>query len=404
VPALSDYTIDLVARSRAGDCDPVIGRDRETRRTLQILGRRGKNNPVLVGPPGVGKTAIVEGVAARIAQGAVPQSLQRKRILSLDLGSLLAGTRYRGDFEERLKAVVGEAMADPHAILFIDELHSVIGAGSSPGALDAANLLKPALARRELACIGATTTDEYEQHLARDKALSRRFQPVPVLEPSAEDALVMLRGVKDRFEAHHRVRIADEALVAAVAISGERIPDRYLPDKALDLVDEAASQLKLELESVPVEVATVQEEVTRLRIEQRAIASDPTASSQRRDDVAGRLGPAERRLEWLTEEWTRQKGTVAEIRSLLEQEEALRADEERARASGDLDRAAHLAYRALPDVSRRIEALEAELGGSDQALIRDCVTAGDIEAVATAWLGDVARPSRGPEPADGEAS
>jgi ATP-dependent Clp protease ATP-binding subunit ClpB len=270
--ALRTYTVDLVERAKQGKLDPVIGRDAEIRRTLQILGRRTKNNPVLIGLPGVGKTAIVEGLALRIAMGDVPESMLPRRILALDLAQLLGGTRYRGDFEERLKAVIAAVIAAPEVILFIDELHTIVGAGSREGALDAGDILKPVLARREFACIGATTTDEYDKYLSRDKALMRRFQPVRVAEPSHDDALVILRGIKDRYEAHHGIRISDAAIVAAVELSMRHIKDRYLPDKAIDLIDEAASQLRLEAESVPVDVATAEQALEARRARSRSVA------------------------------------------------------------------------------------------------------------------------------------
>jgi ATP-dependent Clp protease ATP-binding subunit ClpB len=387
VSTLSEFTRDLVKDARDGRVDPVLGREAEMRRTMQVLGRRTKNNPVLVGEPGVGKTAIVEGLAARIASGTVPRSLQDKRILALDLGQLLAGTRFRGDFEERLKAVIGAVLEAPDVILFIDELHSIVGTGNDPGALDAAHMLKPVLARGEFSCIGATTTSEYRQYLSKDKALARRFQPIHVREPSVEDTIVILRGLKERYEAHHRIRISDGALVVAANIASQRFMDRYLPDKAIDLVDEAASQLKLELESVPEDISVAAEELLRLQIEQRALASEPGISAARRQDVSDRLEVQVRRVEWLETEWHKQKKTVAAIRDLVVQEDRLRIEEERARKGGDLDRAARIAYTELPETSRQIEALEAELESSSDGrpLLRDAVTARDIEVIADAW-------------------
>tara|TARA_R110002073_G_scaffold332410_5_gene518422 strand:+ start:12185 stop:13405 length:1221 start_codon:yes stop_codon:yes gene_type:complete len=386
---LDAYTVDLVEQARLGKLDPVIGRDPEMRRAMQILGRRTKNNPVLIGEPGVGKTAIVEGLASRIADGAVPESLKAKRILSLDLAQLLAGTRYRGDFEERLKEVVGGVMADPNIILFIDELHAVIGAGSGKGALDAGNMLKPALARREFSCIGATTTAEYEAYVAKDKALSRRFQPVRVPEPNFEDALVILRGTVERYESHHRVRIADAALIAAVRIASAHIHDRFLPDKAIDLVDEAASQLKLELESVPEEIAVAQEQLIRLRIETRAKRSEHGQRSAAYQELKDKTDSHDKRVQWLTAEWDSQKQTVSRIRELLAEEEGLRTEEEQSRRSGKLDRAAHLAYVELPKVSLAIENLETELheASEGKSLMRDSVRVEDIIGVAAIWTG-----------------
>ncbi len=383
------YTVDLVEQARIGKLDPVIGREPEMRRAMQILGRRTKNNPVLIGEPGVGKTAIVEGLASRIAGGVVPESLKAKRILALDLAQLLAGTRYRGDFEERLKEVVGAVMTDPNIVLFIDELHAVIGAGAGEGALDAGNMLKPALARREFSCIGATTTAEYNAHVAKDKALSRRFQPVRVSEPDFEDALVILRGTVERYESHHRVRIADAALIAAVQISRAHIPDRFLPDKAIDLVDEAASQLKLELESVPKEIAVAQERLIRLRIEMRAKRSEHGEHSAAYQELKVKTDSHERRVEWLNTEWESQRRTVSRIRELLAEEESLRTEEEQARRSGELDTAAHLAYVELPKVSLRVEMLETELSAASEgkALMRDSVGVDDVISVASVWTG-----------------
>ena len=384
------YTTDLVERARRGKLDPVIGREAEMRRTLQILGRRTKNNPVLIGPPGVGKTAIVEGIAARIAAGDVPDSMKSRRILVLDLAQLLAGTRYRGDFEERLKAVIGAVIARPEVILFIDELHTIVGAGNREGALDAGDVLKPVLARGELPCIGATTTADYQRHLSRDKALLRRFQPVLVREPSVEDAIVMLRGIKDRYEAHHRIRIADAAVVAAAELAARHIPDRFLPDKAIDLIDEAASQLKLEAESVPDEVAAAEQALLRLEIEQRALAAEAgTAAQLRRQWLDAELERTRADCGALRAGWEAQKEMVARIRELIRSEEMLRAGEDQARRSGDLGRAAEIAYRALPEISRQIEELEAELAAARTTglTLRDTVGVADVAAIAASWTG-----------------
>jgi ATP-dependent Clp protease ATP-binding subunit ClpB len=389
-PALAAYTIDLVERARRDQLDPVIGRDAEIRRTLQILGRRTKNNPCLVGPPGVGKTAIVEGIARRIAAGEVPESMKRRRLLALDLPLLLAGTRFRGDFEERLKAVVAGVLAAPEVILFVDELHMLVGAGDQDGAFDAGNMLKPVLARGELSCIGATTTAEYESHLGKDKALLRRFQPVWIHEPSVDDAIVILRGIKDRYEVHHRLRISDAALVAAAHIAAAHIADRFLPDKAIDLVDEAASQLRLEQESVPAEVAAAEQALVRLDIEARALAGeDSAAAGHRRAWLAAELERVRGEHHALRERWERQRATVTQIRELIAAEDALRLEEDHARRAGALSRAAEIAYRALPQVSQRIEALEAELrvAQAHGRLLRDSVGAADIAAIAAAWTG-----------------
>jgi ATP-dependent Clp protease ATP-binding subunit ClpB len=387
---LRQYTVDLVDRARRGKLDPMIGRDAEMRRTLQILGRRTKNNPVLVGPPGVGKTAIVEGIATRIAAGDVPDSLRPRRILALDLAQLLAGTRYRGDFEERLKTVIAGVLAAPEVILFIDELHTIVGAGSKEGALDAGDMLKPVLARGEFSCIGATTTAEYEQYLSRDKALLRRFQPVWVKEPTVDDTIVMLRGIKDRYEAHHRIRISDAAVVAAAELAAKHIKDRYLPDKAIDLIDEAASQLKLEAESVPVGVAEAEQSLVRLEIEFRALqAEDGAGVHHRRDWLATELVRLRTEAQVLRDRWDAQKQMVASIRELISAEEGLRAEEDQARRSGQLSRAAEIGYRALPELSRSIERLEAELVAAQAGgqLLRDVVTVRDIAEIAASWSG-----------------
>jgi ATP-dependent Clp protease ATP-binding subunit ClpB len=388
--ALRTYTVDLVERARTGKLDPVIGREPEIRRTLQILGRRSKNNPVLVGLPGVGKTAIVEGLALKIALGDVPESMRKRRIRALDLAQLLGGTRYRGDFEERLKSVIAGVLAAPEVVLFIDELHTIVGTGGRDGAMDAGDILKPVLARGEFACIGATTTAEYDQYLSKDKALMRRFQPVRIAEPSTEDAIVILRGIKDRYEAHHRIRISDAAVVAAVELSAAHVPDRYLPDKAIDLIDEAASQLKLEAESVPAEVATAEQQLMKLEIESRALSNEDGAAAQhRRDWIATELANQRAHTQQLRAQWEQQKQLVQSIRELITTEEALRAEEEHARRTGDVARAAEIAYRGMPEVSRRIEDLTAQLRAIQTSglQLRDTVTAADIAAIAAAWTG-----------------
>ena len=388
--ALRQYTTDLVEQARRGKLDPVIGRDAEIRRTLQILGRRSKNNPVLVGLPGVGKTAIVEGIALRIAVGDVPDSMKPRRILALDLAALLAGTRYRGDFEERLKGVVAGVLATPEVILFIDELHTIVGAGSREGALDAGDMLKPVLARREFTCIGATTTDEYEKYLSRDKALLRRFQPVRIEEPSIDDTIAIIRGIKDRYEAHHRIRISDAAVVTAVHVAAKHIKDRYLPDKAIDLVDEAASQLKIEAESVPNDVAVAEQALMKLEIEYRALQTeDGSVAAHRRDWLGTELTMARAQTQALRAGWEQQKQMVAKIRELIATEEQLRLEEDHARRSGRLDRAGEIAYRAIPEISARIEVLEAELRSAQTGglALRDTVIAGDVLAIAASWTG-----------------
>ena len=388
--ALRTFTVDLVERAQAGKLDPVIGRDAEIRRTLQILGRRTKNNPVLVGLPGVGKTAIVEGLALRIAMGDVPESMRPRRILALDLAALLAGSRFRGDFEERLKGVVAGVLAAPEVILVIDELHTIVGSGSREGALDAGDMLKPVLARREFTCIGATTTAEYEQHLMKDKALARRFQPVRVDEPSIDDAVVILRGIKDRYEAHHRIRISDAAVVAAVEMAVRHIKDRYLPDKAIDLIDEAASQLKLEAESVPTDVSNAEQSLVRLEIEYRALQTEEGAAAKhRRDWLEIELASVGAKTQALRTRWDAQKQMVASLRELIHTEETLRAEEEHARRTNQLSRAAEIAYRGLPEVSRRVEELEAQLVATQTPglRLRDTVTRRDIAEITASWTG-----------------
>jgi ATP-dependent Clp protease ATP-binding subunit ClpB len=388
--ALRLYTADLVNRARRDALDPVIGRNAEIRRTLQILGRRIKNNPVLVGQPGVGKTAIVEGIALRIAAGEVPESMKRRRILALDLAQLLAGTRYRGDFEERLKLVIAAVLASPEIILFIDELHIIVGSGNREGALDAGDMLKPVLARREFSCIGATTSDEYDKYLSRDKALLRRFQPVWVAEPTIDDAILILRGIKDRYEAHHRIRIADSAVVAAVRIAAAHLPTRFLPDKAIDLVDEAASQLKLEAESVPDQLAAAEQALVRLDIEHRALRTETGEAAEKRSAwIAAELARLRGETQVLRGRWEAQRRMVASIRELIRLEDTLRLEEDQARRSGQLTRAAEIAYRALPEISIQIEALESELAQAQESglLLRDTVTANDIAGIAAAWTG-----------------
>ncbi|WP_029008984.1 ATP-dependent chaperone ClpB [Azospirillum halopraeferens] len=382
--ALAKYARDLTAAARDGKLDPVIGRDDEIRRTIQVLARRTKNNPVLIGEPGVGKTAVVEGLAQRLASGDVPEGLKDRRVLALDLTALLAGAKFRGDFEERLKAVLAEVQkAEGRIILFIDELHQLIGAGRTDGAMDAANMLKPALARGELRCVGATTPDEYRRYIEKDAALARRFQPVTVDEPSGEDAVSILRGIKGKYEVHHGVRIADAAVVAAVTLSARYIADRRLPDKAIDLVDEAASRLRMAIDSKPEALDAVGRRVAQLKIEREALKAEPDAASRERlHKLEAELEEAEARLAGMEEEWRASQSRRTEGRRLKEELDQARTALDRARRDGDWARAGELAYGIIPDLEKRLA--EAEERASTE---REEVTAKDIAAVVTRWTG-----------------
>src|SRR6266478_6245190 len=344
--ALKKYSRDLTQAARDGKLDPVIGRDEEIRRTIQVLSRRTKNNPVLIGEPGVGKTAIVEGLALRILNGDVPESLKDKKLLSLDLGALIAGAKYRGEFEERLKAVLQEVTsAEGSIILFIDEMHTLIGAGKADGAMDASNLLKPALARGELHCIGATTLDEYRKHVEKDAALARRFQPIFVSEPTVEDTISILRGLKDKYEQHHGVRITDSALVAAATLSHRYITDRFLPDKAIDLVDEAAARLKMQIDSKPEELDSLDREIIRLKIEREALKKEHDPASQDRlQKLEKELQDLEQESAELTAEWQAEKQKLAGAQKLKEQLDTARIEMEQVQRRGDWTRAGELAY------------------------------------------------------------
>ena len=384
--AMKKYARDLTQAARDGKLDPVIGRDEEIRRTVQILARRTKNNPALIGEPGVGKTAIAEGLALRIANGDVPDSLKDRRLMSLDMGSLIAGAKYRGEFEERLKAVLDEVKgAEGEIILFIDEMHTLIGAGASEGSMDASNLLKPALARGELHCIGATTLDEYQKYIEKDPALQRRFQPVFVGEPTVEDTISILRGLKEKYELHHGVRIADNAIVAAATLSNRYIADRFLPDKAIDLMDEAASRIRMEVESKPEEIEVLDRRIIQLKIEEMALAKESDqASKDRLATLRSELANLEQQSAELTTRWQGERDKIAAEGKIKEALDAARIELEQAQRAGDLAKAGELSYGRIPELEKQLA--EAE-GGSENALLREEVTADDIAAVVSKWTG-----------------
>jgi ATP-dependent Clp protease ATP-binding subunit ClpB len=383
---LKKYARDLTEAARDGKLDPVIGRDEEIRRTVQILARRTKNNPALIGEPGVGKTAIAEGLALRIANGDVPDSLKDRRLMALDMGSLIAGAKYRGEFEERLKSVLDEVKgAEGEIILFIDEMHTLIGAGASEGSMDASNLLKPALARGELHCIGATTLDEYQKYVEKDPALQRRFQPVFVGEPTVEDTISILRGIKEKYELHHGVRIADNAIVAAATLSNRYIADRFLPDKAIDLMDEAASRIRMEVESKPEEIENLDRRIIQLKIEEMALAKESDqASRDRLAALRDELANLEQQSSELTTRWQNERDKIASEGKIKEALDAARIELEQAQRQGDYAKAGELTYGRIPELEKQLEEAQGQAGN---ALLREEVTADDIAAVVSRWTG-----------------